>query len=696
MNTDTGLGDNATVQNPNAKNADGSLKTGKDSLGGGAGIGYGHDSDEDKSVTVSGINTANVIITDEAGQQKLTGRSGAETIAALHTDITTNTAAAHSGALENNFDKDALQRELALQVAVTQEFSQNWQEARAELNGRLDAIKAQHERGEISQSEYDERTASLKRWGLALDTVAAGLYAPSGSLGGSLAAAASPAAAQAIGDYFKEQAAKNKLAGLDGLTAGQQTAHVLAHAVLGAAVAAAGGNDALTAGLAAGGAEAAAPALSKWLYGTDDPEKLTAQQKATVGTIAGLAGNAIGGVAGSTPADSVAAGMAARNAVDNNLLTLKNILYLNNMRQMAPAEDKKALDEAKAKEHRELAQAAYDCLVNKSHCDSPVLENELGEKIQAALESQCKATGECLPEWYLKDDVFETSEKKKITNKLIEHAVAEVLETEQETLKRGLEAKQAEYNAAYQKLNAALCPPARQCLTESSLLNAKLDDATIQLSNDLLSLNREITDIRRSLGELGDILMFRMDPPLQRVYPELFVLGGLSVSGLKAVPSNWKIAGAGIGAVASATAQLTFNEDGTPIDYSAILTSGALGYLSVGQGFGKALSINTTGWAINASLTGGDPVSAAGWAAVGTAIGYPIGVKVANAVSAASSPLHQFPLYFPQNWPVTNFGVMGFKLPPPTTLGTMVGTGASDVLQEASPSVLKGVAGQEK
>jgi hypothetical protein len=93
---------------------------------------------------------------------------------------------------------------------------------------------------------------------------------------------------------------------------------VLAHAILGAAVAAAGGNNALTAGLAAGGAEAAAPALSKWLYGTDDPEKLTAQQKATIGTIAGLAGNAVGGVAGSTPADSVAGGMAARNAVDNN------------------------------------------------------------------------------------------------------------------------------------------------------------------------------------------------------------------------------------------------------------------------------------------------------------------------------------------------------------------------------------------
>ena len=54
---------------------------------------------------------------------------------------------------------------------------------------------------------------------------------------------------------------------------------MLAHAVLGAAVAAAGGNDALAGALSAGGAEAVAPKVSTFLYGTADPEKLTAEQK---------------------------------------------------------------------------------------------------------------------------------------------------------------------------------------------------------------------------------------------------------------------------------------------------------------------------------------------------------------------------------------------------------------------------------
>ena len=56
----------------------------------------------------------------------------------------------------------------------------------------------------------------------------------------------SSGASYKIGQYFKEQASNNA----DGqLTCGQEAAHILAHTILGAAVAAAGGNDELTAGL---------------------------------------------------------------------------------------------------------------------------------------------------------------------------------------------------------------------------------------------------------------------------------------------------------------------------------------------------------------------------------------------------------------------------------------------------------------
>ena len=99
--------------------------------------------------------------------------------------------------------------------------------------------------------------------------------------------------------------------------ADQKAAHILAHTLLGAAVAAAGGNDALSAGLAAGGAEAAAPVLARWLYGTDDPEQLTPDQKQTISSIAGLAGAATGAATGNM-ADVVAGSMGAQNAVENN------------------------------------------------------------------------------------------------------------------------------------------------------------------------------------------------------------------------------------------------------------------------------------------------------------------------------------------------------------------------------------------
>ena len=96
----------------------------------------------------------------------------------------------------------------------------------------------------------------------------------------------------------------------------------LAHTVLGAAVAAAGGNNALTAGLSAGGAEAAAPVLSSFLYGKEAKD-LTAEQKSTISSIVGLAGTALGATTGDV-VSKVQSGQVAQNAVENN--ALENVL----------------------------------------------------------------------------------------------------------------------------------------------------------------------------------------------------------------------------------------------------------------------------------------------------------------------------------------------------------------------------------
>ncbi|MCO6514799.1 MAG: VENN motif pre-toxin domain-containing protein [Snodgrassella sp.] len=114
-----------------------------------------------------------------------------------------------------------------------------------------------------------------------------------------------------IGQYFKGKDAEGS------------TAHLVAHAVLGAAVAAAGGNDALAGGLAAAGAEATAPIVSKWLYGKDAKD-LTADEKATVSAIAGLTGAATGVAVGGSMADVAQGNQAGHTAVDNNYLTAKD------------------------------------------------------------------------------------------------------------------------------------------------------------------------------------------------------------------------------------------------------------------------------------------------------------------------------------------------------------------------------------
>lgn len=75
-------------------------------------IGFGYDSEHAKDITRSGINTANIEIRDEQAQFAKTGKSIQATLASIKTDVTTDNAEQHAGKLENNFDKDKVQKEL--------------------------------------------------------------------------------------------------------------------------------------------------------------------------------------------------------------------------------------------------------------------------------------------------------------------------------------------------------------------------------------------------------------------------------------------------------------------------------------------------------------------------------------------------------------------------------------------------------
>ncbi|WP_423797754.1 hemagglutinin repeat-containing protein [Neisseria meningitidis] len=297
-------------------------------------VGYGSDSDSQSSITKSGINTQNIQITDEAAQIRLTGKTVAQTKADIDTNVTTDTAERHSGSLKNTFNKEAVQSELDLQRTVSQDFSKNVQQANTEINQHLDKLKADKEAAETAAAEAlangDMETAKRKvheaqdaaakadNWQqgkVILNMLASGLAAPTQSGAGIAAATASPAVSYAIGQHFKDLAGQNANGKL---TASQETAHVLAHAVLGAAVAAAGGNNALAGALSAGGSEAAAPYISKWLYGKEKGSDLTAEEKETVTAITNVLGTATGAAVGNSATDAAQGSLNAKSAVGNN------------------------------------------------------------------------------------------------------------------------------------------------------------------------------------------------------------------------------------------------------------------------------------------------------------------------------------------------------------------------------------------
>ena len=110
------------------------------------------------------------------------------------------------------------------------------QAANTEINQHLDGLKKQLEKSEISQTEYDSQVANWQRGQVLLNSIATELSAPTQSAAGIAAAGA----------------------------------------------------------INAGGAEAAMPVISTWLYGEIDGSALTEEQKETVSAIINLLGAAMG------------------------------------------------------------------------------------------------------------------------------------------------------------------------------------------------------------------------------------------------------------------------------------------------------------------------------------------------------------------------------------------------------------------
>ena len=207
----------------------------------------------------------------------------------------------------------------------------------------------------INKREQLENTADL------LSAIAAGLAAPTDRVSGIVAASVSPSVAQAIGQYVKTH---------QGMGGEGSAAHLLAHGLLAGAVAAAGGNDMLSAAGAAITAEAAAPLLAQYLYGKK-AKALTADEKSTLIAITGILGAGVGASSGSY-AGIVQGGQAASNAVAHNLLTELEYKTRQELLDAFEARAKRGFTLEEAKEFLNLVQkdGYIDELIERYQADS--------------------------------------------------------------------------------------------------------------------------------------------------------------------------------------------------------------------------------------------------------------------------------------------------------------------------------------
>ena len=208
-----------------AKNAQGKdnakqLATGWDSLDGNMSAGYGSDKSSQSSVTKSGINTAHIEIRDEKAQFEKTGKTAEEVLETIKTDITTETAAQHSGKLENQFNKEDVLKEINLQVQVTKDFIDNAQEAKDKVIDHYQEPKRKELRQAITdfhnakiedKAQYEEKIDALIKDIYALEHIRTGLDLATGVVAGSPKVMSAKTLISIIDTETRRESLKNSL-----------------------------------------------------------------------------------------------------------------------------------------------------------------------------------------------------------------------------------------------------------------------------------------------------------------------------------------------------------------------------------------------------------------------------------------------------------------------------------------------------
>ncbi|WP_288410547.1 hemagglutinin repeat-containing protein [uncultured Herbaspirillum sp.] len=210
----------------------GGFSGGKSSMNG-TGIGVGSSSGSESSTTKSGISQANIKITDDAAQQAKAGKTAAQTIASVNTDVSSDRDT--SGKLTKQWDAQALQADVQAQAQITEMFGKNVAKEIGsyattkvnELNAKIDVAQNEDEKAALiaERDKWDE--GGLYR--TALHT-AAGLLGGGvdGAIGAATSSVAMPQLAKLIDNtdlpvpvrQALAQAAAAALGGIAGGTSG--------------------------------------------------------------------------------------------------------------------------------------------------------------------------------------------------------------------------------------------------------------------------------------------------------------------------------------------------------------------------------------------------------------------------------------------------------------------------------------------
>ncbi len=240
--------------------------------------------------------------------------------------------------------------------------------------GKLNPTKEEiaDQAGRTAEAQYG--TGSPLQRGITAATAAIQALA-GGDIKAALAGAAAPEIAYLIGQNVNDDSAK-----------------VIAHAVVNAALASASGKNAATAAAgAATGELAGIIALDVW--GIKDVSKLSEEQKQTVSALATLASGLAGALVGDSGANAIAGAQAGKTTVENNFLTKKDIEEAD--QKYAACNEDKECRLAVVRETNELSQRKdNELLAYKQQ-----LVREMGKEMEAEVIA-CQGDMECQRQKY--------------------------------------------------------------------------------------------------------------------------------------------------------------------------------------------------------------------------------------------------------------------------------------------------------